>query len=392
MSFSTGIGVGTASAISRRIGASDKEGADRVAVNSVILLIILSVVFTIPLFVFAEPLFIAMGTGSILGMAIAYGQVLFAGTIIVFFTNFATAILRAEGDAKRAMYAAILGAGLNVVLDPIFIYVLGFGVAGAAWATILSLAVTGLFLMNWLFFKKNTYVSFSFQGFRFNKDVLKDIFKVGIPASFQQLSMSFTMIFLNLIIVGVAGQDGVAIYQTGWRVVTIAVLPLIGIATAVVSVTGAAYGAREYTKLKMSHQYAIKMGLVIEIVVALATFLLAPAIALVFSTGEGGERITASLELFLQIICLFYPGAALGILSAATFQGVGKGLNSLLVTVLRTIILTTIFALIATSVFHLGLAGVWWSLVLSNITGSLITYVWVKLYIKKLNTRIQQTG
>lgn len=384
LSVSTGIGVGAGSAISRRLGASDKEGADSVAVNSIVLMVVLSILFTIPLFLLSEPLFTSIGSGDTFDMAVVYGRILFAGTMIVFFTNFATSILRAEGDAKRSMYAVVLGAGLNVVLDPIFIYVLGFGVAGAAWATIISLAVTNVFLLNWLFLKKNTYVSFRFRGFRFNGRVLKEIFKVGIPASFQQLSMSLTMIILNLIIFSVASTDGVAVYQTGWRLVTIAILPLIGIATAVVSVTGAAFGAKDYRKLQTSHTYAIKMGLVIEIVVAITTFLLAPAIALVFSTGEGGERIIAPLTLFLQIVCLFYPGAALGILSSATFQGVGKGLNSLLVTVLRTVILATTFAWVSTSVLNLGLPGVWWSLVIANTTGSLITYLWVKYYIKKL--------
>ena len=127
-------------------------------------------------------------------MALSYGRIIFAGSIFIFFINVALAILRAEGDVKRAMYAMMFGAILNILLDPIFIYTFRLGVAGAAYATILSMAVTALILVYWLFLRKNTYVEFKFKDFRFKKDILKDIFKVGLPASVQQLSMSITMI------------------------------------------------------------------------------------------------------------------------------------------------------------------------------------------------------
>ena len=159
-------------------------------------------------------------------MAVAYGRVIFAGSIFLFFTNIANAILRGEGDARRAMYAMALGAGLNIILDPIFIYTLGMGIAGAAWATVLSLGITSVIMLNWLLIKKDTYLSFKFSDFKYDKDIVKDLFGVGLPASAMQLSMSFTILILNVIIVLVSSTDGVA---------SMAVLPTIGIATAVVS-------------------------------------------------------------------------------------------------------------------------------------------------------------
>jgi putative MATE family efflux protein len=201
-----------------------------------------AVFLTVPLFIFAEKIFILLGAGRTLAMAVSYARIMFAGTLVVFFVNIANAILRSEGDARRAMFAMVLGAVINIVLDPIFIYTFGLGVAGAAWATILSFSITSLLLFNWLFLKKDSYVSFSFRKFRFNREIVRDILRVGLPASAQQLSMSFTMLIINLILVRVAGTDGVAVYTAGWRVATIAILPLLGIATAVVSVSGAAFG------------------------------------------------------------------------------------------------------------------------------------------------------
>jgi len=168
MAISTGLGVGSSSAIARRIGARDKAGADNVATHSIILTVVAALAFTVPLVTFTEPLFRSIGAGATLGMTAAYGGIIFAGSIFLFFNNVGNAILRGEGDAKRAMYALALGATLNIVLDPIFIYPLGLGVAGAALATILSLAVSSALLLYWLMIKNDTYLSIGFRGFKFN--------------------------------------------------------------------------------------------------------------------------------------------------------------------------------------------------------------------------------
>ena len=388
MSISMGLGIGGGSAISRRIGAKDKKGADNCAIHSIIITLITAFIFSIILFSFADKLFVSIGAKETAGMAVSYGRIIFAGSVFIFFTNVAYAILRAEGDANRAMYAMLFGAILNIVLDPLFIFTFGLGVAGAAYATVISLAITSVILIYWLFFRKDTYVSFKFRDFKFKKDILKDIFKVGLPASVQQLSMSFTMLAI-IIIINIAGdgKEGVAIYNTGWRVVMIAILPLLGMATAVVSVTGAAFGARSYDKLNTTYMYAAKTGFIIEIFLGLAIFILAPLISIAFTTTPEGILIRNDLELFLKITCIFYPGAAFGIASSAMFQGTGKGTYALIATLLRTIVLTIVLALIATYIFNAGLIGIWWAIVVGNLTGSIVSFTWGKLYIRRLSAK-----
>ncbi|NIO85602.1 MAG: MATE family efflux transporter [Candidatus Aminicenantes bacterium] len=386
IALSSGLGVGVGSAISRKIGARDKEVADNVAVHSIIIMLLLTVVVSIPLFVFAGDIFVLIGAGKTAGMAAAYGSVIFAGGIFIFFSHTANSILRSEGDVKRAMYALMLGAGLNIVLDPIFIYTLNMGVAGAAWATVISLSVTSILMANWLFLKKDTYVSFNFSNFKFNKNIVKDIFGVGLPASVSQLSMALTMVIINVMIVmvGVGSTDGVAVYTTGWRVAMIAILPLLGIATAVVSVSGAAFGAKSFEKLKVSHLYAVKIGIVIEAVIAAATFIFAPQIAAVFTQSEGAAHIASDLTFFLRVMCIFYPAVSLGMLSASVFQGTGKGINALLVTTLRTLILTPLFVVVLAFSFNIGLIGIWLGIVAANIIGSVVAFSWARRYIVKL--------
>jgi len=386
IAISTGLGVGGSSAISRRIGSDDKKGADNVAIHSIIIIVLVATVFSILFFTLAPWIFNSISSGVSAGMAISYGRVIFAFSIFIFFINIATAILRGEGDVKRAMYALIFGAGLNIVLDPVFIYTFRFGVTGAAYATMLSMGVTSVLLVYWLFFRKDTYVTFSFRDFKFKKDILKDFFRVGLPASVQQISMSITMLILNIVIVKLAmgGDNGLAVYSTGWRVVMLAVLPLLGLATAVVSVTGAAYGARRYDKLDTGFMYSIKFGLIVEVFIAVTIFVLAPFIAFVFSTGGSTSTFGADLETFIKISCLFYPGAALGIMSSAMFQGVGKGTYSLVATLLRTLVLTVFLSVILLRFFEPAILGIWWGLVIANLIGSAVSFTWGKLYIRKL--------
>ncbi|MDG6220981.1 MAG: MATE family efflux transporter [Candidatus Thermoplasmatota archaeon] len=382
--IAVGIGTGGGAAISRRIGSKDKKGADSVASHTMVLMFLSSILFSVPFFVLAEPIFAALGAGRTLGDAVSYSQILFGGAFFIFFAQISFAILRAEGDANRAMFAMVLGAVLNIILDPIFIYTLGMGVSGAAWATLISIMVTSVLVAYWLFIKKDTYISLRFRGFRFRRSILKDIFVVGIPATVMQTAMSLMMLMINLIIVQIGGTDGVAIFTTGWRVVMVAILPLLGIASAIVSISGAAYGSKEYGKLRMMYVYALRIGMFAGILTALATFIFAPGIVGVFTTGQGGERIAGPMVDFLRIITFFYPAAAFGMFSSSMFQGVGRGSSALGVTLLRTILLAPPLAYFMGVELGMGLQGIWWGVVIANILGALVAFTWAMFFLKCL--------
>lgn len=399
MAIATGLGTGGGAAISRRIGAKDREGVDRVGAHTMVIMVLMAVMITVPFFLLARPIFLGIGAEDTIDDTVAYARVLFTGTIIIFFANVSNALLRGEGDARRAMLAMMLGGVMNIILDPLFIFGpthpgpifggvgLDLGVVGAAWATLVAMSTTSAILFYWLFLKKNTFARFRFRGFRFDREILRDITRVGLPASVQQLSMSFTMILMNIIIVGVAGSDGVAVYTTGWRVSTLGILPLLGIATAVVSVSGAAYGQRDIDKLNMGHNYAVKLGTMIEVVVAVFIFIFAAGITFVFTRSPDTIRIADDLVLYFQITAIFYPGVAFGMLSGALFQGTGKGSYALIATLYRTVLMTPALALVFAYVFDMGLPGIWWGFVIANLSSSVITFIWAKIYIRNLKKR-----
>jgi putative MATE family efflux protein len=384
MALSNGLGVGGGAAISRRIGARDKAGADNVAVHTIVIMLVIGAVFTVLSLSFLEEIFILSGAGRTAPLAVAYSEVIFGGSIIVFFANVGNAIIRSEGDSKRAMQAMIIGSVLNIVLDPVFIYTLEMGIAGAAWATLLSFGLSCSLMLYWFFVRKDSYVSFDFRGFKPDMEIAQDIFRVGVPAAVQQVTTAMMMLVINLIIVAVSSTDGVAVYSTGWRVVTIAIAPLVGVSMAVVSVSGAAFGAEDFEKARTTHSYAIKLGLMLEAAIAVGTFLLAPWIAAVFTRADAAAHIAPDLTAFLKIICIFYPTVSLGMLSSSLFQGAGKGINALAANLLRTLVFTPLFAALFAFTLNMGQTGIWWGLVTGNGLGAMVAYVWARYYLSGL--------
>ncbi len=385
MAFTTGVGVGGGAAVSRLIGARQPEKAGSAAMHTLVIGMLIALVFTFPFIIFAPHIFNLMGAGEALTDTVSYGTIMFAGTVFLFFTQIANALLRSEGSATRAMIAIAAGAVLNIGLDPLFIYGFGLGVAGAAWATVLSMALSSLPLVYWLFIEKKSYLRFHVKGFRFRREILADISTIGIPAVIMQGSMS-VMMFMLTVILSVIGQDkAVAVFNAGWSVVMLAILPLIGIATAVTSVAAASFGAGRFDRLRVVHLYSFKLGLIIELVIALLTAVGAPLIAVIFTWSPKTAHLAPEITAFLRIIWIFYPAVAGGMLSSALFQGVRKGFYSLFITLLRTIILSVVFAYVLGIVFNLGEQGVYIGMIVASWISSITAFVWAGLYIRKLN-------
>lgn len=384
--LSNGLGIGGSSAISRRIGRKDKAGADNTAVHTLILGLSVGLGVSLPFLPFLDNIFASMGaTGDAASMAAQYSRILFSGAIFIFFASIGNNILRGEGDAKRAMYALVLGSVLNIVLDPICIYVLDLGVAGAAWATLLSMALSALLIYYWIFVNRDTYVDITWRNFRPSRSLTKEILNVGIPSSMSMLSMSFSVFLLNLIILQVGNTDGIAIFTTGWRVVSVGTMPLLGVAAGVTAVTAAAYGARDVEKLDTAYLYAVKIGIAAEAIVAIAVFVLSPQITSLFTYAGDAQLLAGDITRFLRYTVLFYPTVPLGMLTASLFQGINKGINALAATLIRTVVLQVCTAYLFGIVFDFGLEGVWVGIVGGNIIAAVVvTFPWGRLTVRHL--------
>ncbi|MCD6201365.1 MAG: MATE family efflux transporter, partial [Bacteroidales bacterium] len=377
LSLANGLGVGGSSAISRKIGAHDRNMADSAAIHTLILGLLTGLLITVSAFPFLEQLFVAIGArGNVIPLVVKYSRVLVGGSLLLVFSNIVSGILRGEGDMKRTMWAMVTGSVLNIVLDPLFIYVLKMGIAGAAWATLVSITITSGLMFSWLFIKKNTYVSFHFSDFRFNGQIIREILRVGIPASFAQLSMALAMFFLNMIIVKIAGSTGIAVFTSAWRIMMIGIVPLVGIAIGVTAVTGASYGARDIDKLNTAYLYAIKIGIFIELGVVVFIFLLAPQISWLFTYSKNASHLAPAMTQAMRWLVWFLPGVPFGMLTSSMFQGIGQGEKALAITFLRTIIFQLFFSYLFGISLHFGIVGVWAGIITGNLTASAIGFTW----------------
>lgn len=388
LSLATGIGVGGSSAISRKVGAKDKVMADSAAVHTFIIGLITGFLLTLIFFPFLEKLFRAIGAkGEVIPLVVRYSRILIGGSLMLVFSNIASGVLRGEGDMRRTMVAMIIGSGLNILLDPVFIYLLKLGVAGAAWATLTSIGFTTLLLIYWLFIKRNTYVTIHFSGFRFSGKIVKEILRVGIPASFAQLSMALAMFFLNMIVVRIAGSNGIAVFTSAWRIIMIGIVPLLGIAVGVTAVTGASFGAKNIHNLNISYLYAIKIGVLMELGVLTIIFVLAPQLSWLFTYAKGASHLSSDLIAAIRWLVWFLPGVPFGMLTSSMFQGIGQGEKSLAVTILRTLIFQIFFSYFLGITLHHGINGIWLGIILGNLSASVIGFFWGRLTIKKLNRK-----
>ena len=382
--LSNGLGAGVASLISRRIGAKDKAGADNAAVHALLLVLILSATLTLPLIFLTGPIVTLFGAGETAGLATEYGQVVFLGMVFLLFTNIAYAILRAEGDAKRAMYVMGASAVLNLVLDPLLIYTAGLGIAGAAWGMIVSLVMVSGVLLYWFFIKRDTYVTISYKTFSWDRRTLHGILGVGLPASVEFFLMSILAIFINSLLVATAGTDAVAVYTAGWRVVIFAIIPMIAISTAVISVAGAAYGARKFENIRTAHTFSVTLGIAIALVISAITYFFASQIAVIFTYSPESAHLGPEIAAFLAIMCFFYPFIPPGVMSGSIFQATGRGMTSLVMTVLRNLVFIAVFAYLFGIVLGYGEHGVWWGIVAGDILGGIVSFTWARIYISRL--------
>ncbi len=390
--FGNGIGAGGNSLISRYIGAEDRHSANNAAIHNLILSVIISIIISIVFIFSMKSLLIMMGAESVIGYATEYGFIIFVWTFALLMPPIVGGAFRAEGDIKRATIPIALAAIINMVLDPIFIYTLNLGIAGAAWATALGPFISLLLMFYWIFVKKDTYLSYNLKDFTNDFSMYKDILVVGIPASLEQLVLSVLTIFVNYMLTIVSGPVAVAVYTAGWRIINIGMLPAIGVGTAAISVAGVAFGAKKYENLRVTARYAVKVALIASIIVCIILNVFANQIAFIFSYSENSAQLAQAIAGFLQIMCLFILYVPFGASAGNVFQGVGKGTISFLLTTFREFILVLIFAYLLGFVFNMGEFGIYCGMLLGGGLGSLICYACIELYINRLIKRRNANG
>lgn len=241
-------GNGAASYISRLLGNSEKERANKVASTAVYSSILCGAVIIIFSVIFLKQILIFLGaTESILPYAISYSRIYIIGSIFNVFNVTMNNIVTSEGAAKTSMCALLLGAIINVILDPIFIYPLDMGVAGAALATAISQIISTCVYLYYIFTKKSTF-NFKIKDCCFSKSIMSEILKIGIPTMIFQIltSLSITLINMQAKEYGdavIAGMGAVT------RIISMGSLMVFGFIKGFQPIAGYSYGAKKFERL-----------------------------------------------------------------------------------------------------------------------------------------------
>ena len=381
LGLSFGVGSGVTASIARFIGAKDKVNADNTAEHAVALGLIISTILTTLGLIYGEDLLQRLGaTKSVLPLSWDYLKVSLIGLPFMVFSTFFRSILSGEGDMKLPMVVAGLGTILNIILDPIFIFTLGYGVGGAAMASAISQLIVFVIFVYMLFVKEHAYIRFRMRDFSPSIFIIKDIIRVGLPASMSMIIMAFGQLVFNRILVRFS-TDAVAAYQIGGRMDMVIFLPIMAIASALTTLVGMFFGAKEIEKIKFIAKYGIIRSMMVTGVLSIILYIFAPLFVKNFTLDVGIQSIAVT---YLRFICLIYPLIAIGMTVGRILQGLGKGLPMLVITSIRILALSAPLALYFIMVLNKPIEWVWYAMIISTIVSVAISLIWLKSAFKDL--------
>ena len=380
------IGIGAASAISRNLGAKDIERADHVAGNSFLAVTILGVLICILGSIFVEPLLRLFGaTDSLLPYAKEYIQVILWGSIYFPFVVSANNLIRAEGNAKVAMFSMLIGTILNIFLDYIFIFPLDMGIRGAALATILSQFVSLIYILIYIY-GGNSSLKVKRHHLKPDMGIMVEMVTVGFPAFARQFAGSLVAIVVNHSLIFYGGELAISIFGVINRVTMFLFMPLFGIVQGMQPIAGYNYGAKRIDRVKE----VLKLSIIYTTVFATFSTLIGELFpGAIFGMFNGDPQLIAQGVNALRITIAMVPIIGVQIVGASLFQSLGKALPSLILSLLRQVFLLIPLVLILPKLFDLGLLGIWLAIPLADLLSTLITIVLLKSEMRKISLQFQ---
>ena len=380
MGITFGLGSGVTASIARFIGSEDKVNADNAAEHAILIALLISALLTTVGLLYGKQILIKIGcTAEVLPQAWEYLKVSCYGLSFGVFSGFFRSILAGEGDMKFPMILAGFGTILNIILDPIFIFTLGFGVAGAAWATTISQLIVFVIFVFMLFVKDHAYVKFQLRDFSLSKYILIDIIKVGLPASVSMIVMSAGQLIFNRIL-ATFSTDAVAAYQVGGRIDMVVFLPIFGIASALTTMVGMYYGANEIDKIRYITKYGISRAFIITSIGSILLYIFAPVIISVFTNEIVIRNIAVD---YLRVISLLFPFISIGLTIGRILQGIGLGMPSLIITTIRVIGVAGPLAYYFIYILNKPVEWMWYAMFISGIMATMISVIWLKVAFRK---------
>ncbi len=386
MGLTQGIGSGITAVIARFIGADDKINADNTALHGVVMGLVMSVVLGGAAGLWGNHILSIIGTPpELYDLAWSYLKVISIGLPFIILSGTIRAIMAGEGDMKMPMYVGAAGTILNIILDPVFIFGLNQGLRGAAIATVISQLLVLLVMLYIILIKKRSFITFNPRDFIPSKPILKDVLAIGIPASASMLIMSFGGSVFNRILVYFS-SSAVAAYQVAGRLEMLIFLPIMAIATGLVTLVGMFYGAGDIGKVRYIIKYGISRAVGITIIGAALIYISAPLVITGFTPDPDIRSIAIT---YLRIIVFIYPLIAIGITCGRALQGLGKGTPMLIITSIRILLVSAPLASIFVFIMDKPIEWVWYSFVISVMVSVSVSLTWLRIEFRKAAQKIK---
>lgn len=377
-------GVGSASIVSRSLGRGDKERAVIAGGDSIVLNTILNIIVIIPIYFFSEDILRFLGASSeVLPYARDYLNVMLLGFIFLSFSINGTNLIRAEGKPRASMYEMLIGAILNIILDYLFVVVFGWGVKGAAIATVISHIASATYIFVF-FMSRSSIFHLKYNMFKINKSISGGILKLGTPSFLMEIVGSVAFLLFIRLVSRYGGDVYITITGIGIRIIDLIFMPLVGISQGFSPIVGFNYGAKLYTRVKKILKEALIWTLFITLLGFIVMVIFPEALIGIFTSDiDAIEKGTGPL----RAIAMLAPLWGFPIIGSAFFQAIGKARPSLVITLSRDL-LFFIPAIFILPLFF-GLSGIWATWPVTDLCCFIITVVFLVREMKIINKSIE---
>jgi putative MATE family efflux protein len=386
MAFAQTFGIGSASIVSRSLGAGRPERAQRTLGNLFSIVILSSAVIAVFGSLSLDPLLRLFGaTDTILPYGQDYLRVILLGTPFFMFAMATNAVVRAEGNARVAMGTMIIAGLLNIVLDPLFIYGFRMGIRGAALATVLAQATTVVYLV-YYFVGGRSSLRTRLADLRLERAIVWESFAVGIGSGLRNAAGSFTTIILNNTLAAYGGDTAIAAFGVINRLIMFLFLPMFGVVQGMMPIVGFNYGARQLDRARQ----AVRLSGIVTTIMSFATAaLLVGFPGLLMRIFSNDEVLIAMAIPAIRVIVIAFPTVGFQVIAAGMYQALGRPLPAMVLALLRQVILLTPLIIILPR--FLRLPGVWTSFPIADGLAAVVTAVMLVFALRALRDRRPET-
>lgn len=382
--FGSLVGVGAATLISVKLGQKDYDTAQRVLGNVFVLNILLGVAFTVIVMAFLDPiLYFFGGSDETVGYARDYMYIILLGNTITHLYLGLNAVLRSSGHPQKAMYATIATVIINTILDPVFIYGFGWGIRGAAIATIVA-QIISLMWQLWIFSSKEELLHFHRGIFRLKRKIVFDSLAIGMSPFLMNMAACFIVILINQGLKKYGGDLAIGAFGIVNRLVFIIVMIVMGLNQGMQPIAGYNFGAKQYERVTKTLKLTIIYATGVTTFGFIIGTLFSDTVVGIFTSDA--ELIELSAK-GLRIVVMFFPIIGFQMVTANFFQSIGMASKAIFLSLTRQMVVLLPCLLILPRFF--GAAGVWYSMPISDLLASLIAGTMLVWQFRKFRVQAQ---